>query len=241
MFGELDTYALIDFFPFSGEIYLGLFERQNSAFWPLHLLIGLLLLAPLLAAFFSRKTPRATAASRILAVALAASWALVAMTFFLGVYADLNWAAPYFGWVFLAQAGALGVMGLMGKVEIPARAERGRGASVSTTLGLALFLFALLGYPLLSLLSARGLRGAEFIGLAPDPTVIATIGVIAMARTPRLLLLLVPAAWSAAAGLTATALELDMGLLTAVLAASGICVATFARFTGSNVAPEPPA
>jgi len=44
MFGELDTYALIDFFPFSGEIYLGLFERQNSAFWPLHLLIGLLLL-----------------------------------------------------------------------------------------------------------------------------------------------------------------------------------------------------
>ena len=43
MFGELDTYSLIDFFPFDAESYLSLFRLQNEAWWPLHVFIAIAL------------------------------------------------------------------------------------------------------------------------------------------------------------------------------------------------------
>ena len=41
MFGDLDTYSLIDFFPFDAESYLSLFRLQNEAWWPLHVFIAM--------------------------------------------------------------------------------------------------------------------------------------------------------------------------------------------------------
>ena len=129
MLGELDTYSLIDFFPFSKEVYLRLFGLQNEAWWPaqfIFLFLALLVFAIAVApASWVKKIP-ARWRSAVFGAFLAVSFTLVAVTFFLGRYADLNWAAPYFGWVFIAQAVLFALVGALGKLEVAGRADGAR-------------------------------------------------------------------------------------------------------------------
>ncbi len=84
---EWSTYSLEDFILFSARVYFRLFEIQNAAFWPLHIL---------LLAFGGALTWVALKRSGIGAVAgsvgLALCWALLGSTF-LPRYAAINWAA----------------------------------------------------------------------------------------------------------------------------------------------------
>ena len=60
-----------------------------------------------------------------------------------------------------------------------------------------------LAYPLLAPLFGRPWHGAEFFGIAPDPTAIATLGFLLMARGRSTLLLYpIPLLWCLASGLT---------------------------------------
>ena len=53
-------------------------------------------------------------------------------------------------------------------------------------IGLALFLYALAIHPLIAPLTGRPWTQAEIFGLAPDPTAIATLGILLAADRPRL-------------------------------------------------------
>ena len=57
--------------------------------------------------------------------------------------------------------------------------------ALTAKVGVALFLFALLLQPLIGPLAVREWSGVELFGLAPDPTVVATLGVLVAADRVR--------------------------------------------------------
>jgi len=185
------TYTLSDFLLFSPKTYYRLFELYNRDLWPgqvLALALGVALLVLL-----RRGGP---ARGRIIAAILAACWAWIAWAFHAERYAGINWAATYFAAAFAVEALLLLWTGVIrGRLTfVPSADAAGRA-------GRALLLFALFAQPLLGPLLGRGWRQAEIFGLAPDPTVVATLGVLLAAVPGRgRHLLVVPLLWCAVSG-----------------------------------------
>src|SRR5512134_653315 len=163
------TYTLSDFLPFSPRAYHRLFELYNAAVWPLHLPALVLGLASI--ALASRGAP---AAERVTAGALSACWLWIAWAFFHQRYTTLNWAADYAGAAFATEAGLLLLFGLR-------RRHRTTSSRSERAVGIGFMVFAVIFQPLLGLLLGRPWRQAEVFGLAPDPTVVATLGVLLVA------------------------------------------------------------
>ncbi|QDG50531.1 MFS transporter permease [Persicimonas caeni] len=209
--GDLSTYSLEDFFPFLPEVYFRLFVRLNEGWWPAHLVALLLGAAALWLAW--------RGFGRLVGAALAICWTFVGYAFFLELYANLNWAGTYFGWAFIAQSALLLIIGALGGLDrelgrAPDRTQN-RPLDPAGWVGVGLVVFALAIFPLLEpLTGVQDWKGAELFGIAPDPTVIATLGFVLMARRPRWLLLIVPVLWCAISGATAWVMEAPVGLVT---------------------------
>jgi hypothetical protein len=187
------TYRPSDFLLFSSRTYWRLFDLHNAQWWPLHLLVTALALAAL--GWRWRK-----GSARPLLLVTAAAWGFVAWTFHLQRYAGINWASGWF-------AAAFAVQGLLLLALATARPEPLAGApAISSRCGLGLLLATLLLYPFAGLAFGRPLAQAEAFGLAPDPTAIATLGMLLLApRRPRRLWRLawvVPLLWGALSGMT---------------------------------------
>lgn len=184
------TYSPADFLLFSPKTYYRLLELHNAATWPGHLLaivLGCVIL-------FLVARPGA-ARERILATILAACWLWVAWAYLLARYATINWAARYFAMAFAVEAILLIVFNVVaGRLSIN-RKER--------LPGMALLVFALAIQPLLGPLLGRPWTQAESFGVTPNPTVVATLAVLALStHWSRWLLLAIPALWCLIAGLT---------------------------------------
>ena len=192
---EWSSYGPSDFLMFAPRIYWRLFESINVAVWPAQLLLVGTALAWV--GWFMRRG--AEAAPRASAVALALCWFFVAWAFLLQRYAPINWAADAFALGFALQG--LGLLALVGCGPLQASVQPWRRAA-----GLGLLLWALLGHPLLALLSGRPWMQAEVFGLAPDPTAIGTLGWLLLlegrARVLPRFLWLVPLAWCAISAAT---------------------------------------
>ncbi|HUF57184.1 MAG TPA: DUF6064 family protein [Thermohalobaculum sp.] len=187
-------YRLRDFLLFAPRTYWRLFELENQALWPLHVPVLAAALAVLVLLFRPRPW-----SSRAIAALLAAGWAWVGLGFVGTRYAAINWAAAHAVPGFVLQALALLLVGtLAGRLHLAA------GRSVTAATGLALYAYAVALHPLTALLSGRPLAGAEVVGIAPDPTAIATLGLLTLAAPAwgARLLLVVPLLWCAASGLT---------------------------------------
>lgn len=211
------TYGLSDFLLFSSRTYYRMLERHNVAVWPVQVLtlgLGLAILGLL-----RRTTPWH---GRIISTIVAGLWAWVAWSFFWKRYATINWASAYFAWLFVIQA-LLFVWAIV-RGGLRYRASR----SASSVLGVALIVLAVVFYPFLALLLGRPWRQAEVLGVFPDPTAIATAGLLLLTDgSLRRRLLIVPLLWCGIAGATLWAMGSPEALippLTAllVLAASTI-------------------
>ncbi len=211
--GELSTYSLMDFFPFGPEVYFRLFVRQNEAVWPAHIVVILLGVAAIALAWRGR--------GRSVGLILGACWAFVGYTFHLELYANLNWAAEHFGWAFIAQGALLAGAGLLGRLDrasdSDADSDTKQALDRAGWLGLGLAVFALAIFPLLGPLLGREWTGVEIFGVAPDPTIIATFGLLLTARRPQWLLLLVPLLWCVVSGATALAMDAPASFATPVV------------------------
>lgn len=175
-------YSPRDFLLFSERTYWRLFELHNEALWPLHAValpaIALLLAAALLG---WRRAGLATGA------VLALGWAGVAVLFLDARYEPINWAIAWVGPVFMAQAALLLLLAPGLRFEPRTRQAAG-GAALAV---------AALAWPLLAPVSGRPLVQAEVAGLAPDPTALATLGLVVLARPGwrRPALAIVPLLW----------------------------------------------
>jgi hypothetical protein len=171
------TYRPADFLMFAPRTYWRLFELQNDAWWPAHAVFTLLVLA-LVVGVWRRHGPTL----RIGACGFTLAWALVAFTFLWQRYMPINWAASVFAWAFGLQA--VGLLALSSRADVHAAVS-----TVRRRIGVGLLLWAMLAHPLLPFFFDRPWMQAEVIGLAPDPTAIATLGLLlAIDASPRALL-----------------------------------------------------
>jgi hypothetical protein len=111
---------------------------------------------------------------------LALFWTWVAWAFLWRRYSTINWAAVYLVPLFALQALLLLAAALGGSTVRNRINRRTRAAA------LTLFIGGVALYPAIAPLVGRGWNQAEVFGMAPDPTAIATLGLV----------LLVPGRWS---------------------------------------------
>ena len=184
------TYSLSDFLLFSARTYYRLIELYNIGIWPAQsvaLALGCIILALLW-----RPRP---GQGRFVAVVLMACWIWVAWAFHWRHFVTINWAATYFAYAFAVEALLLLVFGIIGN-ELTFEAGH-----VPHRIGFAIALFAVFFQPLFAPLLGRGWLQAEVFGVAPDPTVVATLGVLlAGGRRALWRLGMIPLLWSVLSG-----------------------------------------
>lgn len=218
MMGDLSTYSLEDLFPFLPEVYFRLFVRLNEGWWPAQLLALLLGLGALWLAW--------RGFGRLVGAILAVGWTFVGYAFFLDLYADLNWAGTYFGWAFFAQSALVLVVGALGGLDREPDHQKHSPLDGAGWVGAGLVVFGLAIFPLLEpLTGVQEWSGVELFGMTPDPTVIATLGFVLMAKRARWALLIVPMLWCAISGATAWVMEAPVGLVTPVCAVIALVAA----------------
>jgi hypothetical protein len=209
------TYTLSDLLMFSPRTYYRLFELYNLAIWPAQLLA--LASGAAILVLWWRGVPWA---GRATAAVLAAAWAWVAWAYLLERYDPINWAARYYAIGFATQALLLTWSGIV-RGGIALRSNRGIGQRV----GLACFLFALAGYPLIAPLLGRPWTQAEVFAIAPDPTVAATLGIVLAAERLPGTLLVVPLLWCAISGATLWTMQSPEAPVMAAAAGLALAVA----------------
>ncbi|MFN3659296.1 MAG: DUF6064 family protein, partial [Pseudolabrys sp.] len=218
------TYSLSDFLLFSPRTYYRLFELYNRAVWPAHGPAGALGIA-LIVLLRGGGAWRGRAIAGILALL----WLWVAWAYLFERYATINWAASYFAAAFAVQAFLLVVSGLVLNRLTP-------GADAPSRAGIVILASALIVQPLLAPLLGRGWITAEVFGIAPDPTVVGTLGaLLAAARVPWHLLV-VPLLWCAVSGATLWAMDAPDALLMPAVAVVAIGIAGWKAFTGRGPA-----
>jgi uncharacterized protein DUF6064 len=208
------TYSLSDFLLFSPRIYYRLFELYNAAIWPLQ--VAALALGAAILGLLLRDT---SWRSRAIAAILAACWLWVAWAYLLQRYDTINWAARYFAVGFALEALLLAWIGI-----VRDRLRFRSGAEPARIGGFGLFLFALIAYPLIGRLAGRPWTQVEVFGVAPDPTAIATLGVLVAAQRPHWLLLVVPLIWCAISAATLRTMQSPDAMVVPVAAALALAL-----------------
>ena len=168
------TYRLSSFLMFSPRTYWRLIELHNLDVWPAHLValaLGLILLW--------RAAGRRAVDARVQAALLAAVWLWVGWAFHWRHYATINWAARYFALAFAVQA-----LLLLGMGTWPRDARAPPKGSVVQKFGWLLTVSGVLLYPLAGLLAGRPCTQVEMFGIVPEPTALATLGLLLASAAP---------------------------------------------------------
>jgi hypothetical protein len=179
------TYRLADMLMFSPRTYWRLVELYNRELWPAHAV------ALAAGAFMLWRTAHpGPQGHRWCGLLLAAAWFWVAWGFHWQRYASIHLAASWFAAAFALQ----GVL-LLAWAVLPERPSTDR-APVVRIAGLLPAATAVLAYPLAGLLFGRPLAQAEVAGLMPEPTALATAGLL-LGWRPRApgVLFAIPLAW----------------------------------------------
>ncbi|MBX3604934.1 MAG: hypothetical protein KF788_06670 [Piscinibacter sp.] len=208
------TYRLSDFLLFAPRTYWRQIELLNLAAWPAQWLLAGLGVG--LAAVLAAGGPRLRGIAMLVAAVL---WGCVAWAFLWQRYAGIHWLAPWFAFAFALQ----------GLVFLGA-ARRTRQSHP----GAALLTLAVLAYPAAGLLAGRPWSQAEVFGLAPDPTVIGSFGLLlALPRRPMAwwAAWAVPLGWCAVSGATLWAMEDPLAALPPCAAFAALLLARLSSRT----------
>ncbi|HYD42227.1 MAG TPA: DUF6064 family protein [Anaeromyxobacter sp.] len=175
--------------PFTPSEFISLFERYNAAVWPLHLVTMAAALA-VVALLATRRGRRSDVAAS--GVLVAFSLIVGVGYFFLGFARHLSPAGYLFGSIFVAEAALLSLAALR-----PGALTFSAAPGWRSVAGAIVIAYALVGYPVVGLLTGRPPVQSPWMGVVPCPTTIFTIGLLlrSTSRRPALYLVL-PIVWS---------------------------------------------
>lgn len=189
--GKWSSYSLSDFILFTESAYYRQFELYNEAVWPLHIIAVIFVLAITYVLW-----RRPAWGGRLTAFILVTSWLWVAWAYLYERFSQLHVVADWYALAFVLQAVLLSWYGL-----IKNRFDSTACCRTRQITSAILLLVAMLVYPLLAVLNSRPWMQFEMFGLAPDPTVLATLAIVLFHRGP-MLLYVVPLAWLLVSTLT---------------------------------------
>lgn len=161
------TYRPSDFLMFSARTYARLLERYNLEAWPMH--VAWIALGSGLIVLASRG---ARESSRWVAFSLAFTWLWLAGAFYWQRYSEINTAWAWFAGACAVQAFVLVLAGISGSLSAPVPGV------IARSTGFALAFAGILFYPLLAAASGRSWQQAEVFGMVPEPTALATLGLL---------------------------------------------------------------
>jgi hypothetical protein len=228
-------YSLSDLLPFSRDSWLRLLELYNARYWP-GALLGLALGIATLWLLPSIGRRRLVLPG--LSLCWGVCWLWVAWAFQRQTYAQLNWVGGYFAVAFALQGLLMVAIGIWASRRAHERAhewteapEKAEQRPRSIRIGYGIVLFAVLALPLVGLLQGHKWQGLALFGSAPDPTAIATLGLLAMLRgtfpLPAIgLLMVIPASWCLISAATLAAMDDTLWPLPLLLAAMAIYAAS---------------
>lgn len=225
-----------DFLMFAPRTYWRLFELHNEAWWPLHVPAVLCAAAGVFAVLQARGSPSVWE-KRLGLAALAGASLLVAWSFAWQRYAPINWAAEGLAWALAWLALMLAALAATGPAPmaagVPSQPVR-RGAAV-------LMLAAVAAWPAAGL-AGHSWRAAEVVGLAPDPTLAATLAWLLVVRPAAAARFVQRATWLAAwwlalactafSAATLATMGSPQALLPAAAAVGAVALLRQARRTG---------
>ena len=172
--------------PFTPDVYVGMIEGYNVGLWPAQL-VGLAFIWTMIVC--ARRRGRANAG--IALTIIAGFWIWVGYGFHLERYAQLNWAAVAFGWIFIAQGLLMLLWGATSK-----KADVRLQADMRSVLGLLLIITSLGLHPLLTYIADWPIAAGQTAGMAPLSLVLLSFGGLAfLTRRPPLWLIAVPVLW----------------------------------------------
>lgn len=214
------TYRLSDFLMFAPRTYYRLFELFNAEIWPLQVASLALGVAVLFLAWRGGDTD-----GRVVCAVLALLWLFVAWAYHWQRYATINWGAVYYAAGFALEGLLLGVAAVRGiAIARPHRAVHLVAALLAVT--------GVIVYPIVAPLSGRPWTQAELFGIAPDPTAIATLGILLLTTGPFTgLLMLPPLAWCALTAATLWTMESAEAVIPAAAGIAALLVALARRFS----------
>jgi len=220
------TYSLRDLLLFSPGTYYRLFELYNIEWWPLQFVFIVLGAMVLL---LSRQ--RSKLAAQGLALILALCWLWVAWAYHWQRYEQINWAANYYALGFALEAILLLWLGV-----VRVRLDIAPFHRVHQRIGLGIFMFAWLCYPMIAPLLGRNWPQSEILGMTPDPTALATLGILLFnGIRPLWWLLTIPATWCLISGATLWTMDSPDFLIAPLGALLVIILATFPAFNSRSM------
>lgn len=201
--------------PFTAEVYFSVLERYNGAVWPAQIFAYGLALAAVAMAWVPF-----SGSGRAVAGLLAAAWAWIGAVFHLDHFATINFAAPAYGALFIAQALLVAWTGLLrGRLDIGFTGDPYGWA------GFGFAAYALVVYPLTAWLAGHGWPQTPLVGLAGAPTIIFTIGLLLLVRgRAPVHLAVIPVIWSLIAGATAWVLATPEDIAVPVAGLGGLAL-----------------
>jgi len=211
------SYSLSSFLLFTPQTYYRLFELYNRAIWPVHLAVAALGLLLLVLLFYGGERR-----GRAIAGVLAACWLWVAWAFLFARYDPINWMARYAAVSFALEA----ILFVLSCVFLNRLKS---GTDLMSHAGTAIVVFALFIQPLFAPLLGRPWTQMEIFGLAPDPTVAATLGALLTMRHAPWYLFVIPMLWCAVTGATLWAMGAADALIMPAIAVLTIGLAVGGR------------
>lgn len=203
--------------PFTIEEFLAVFRRYNLDVWPAQVFMIFLAVVLVILVYRGKPTP-----SRLVNLMLGAFWIWMGLVYHILYFSEINKAAYIFGLLFIIQGMLFGYQALVHWQGI----LYGRPSAFRTIAGWVFIGYALLVYPLLSVVFGHTYPEMPTFGL-PCPTTIFTFGLLmfSVSRIPRYLLL-IPFLWSLVGFSAAISLGIleDTGLVVVGVAGSALLI-----------------
>jgi hypothetical protein len=201
--------------PFDADALFASLAYYHATFWPLQwlALIGA-------AAAIALPTAAPAHGERASLLLLATAWLWVGLAWHIATFAEINFAAPIYGALFVVEGALLAWAAARGRVALRFRHHRRH------LIGLGLALAALIGYPIIDRLGGVPWTAVRLPGAAPCPTALWTLGLLLLAEgRPPAGLMLLPVLWTVAAAATGWVLGIEQDQLLPLAVATALVVA----------------